>query len=390
MRHVFFLFSFLLISEAALSDTYRRLVNFEWETIDNAKSYELEIFQSNKKDSKKFSFKVNDTAWNGRLSAGKYQLKLRALDRRGVPGEWGAPIDFDVNLENVTLKFPEANANINSKDEKYEEVNLEWNPVGGAESYLVELHGEDGQLDKTDTTDKTNYKIKLPVASRFTWKVSAKNSAGMSSDTVSVGQFSLLAARIEKPKIEKPESDFVRELKWSRPTYADRFDYIVSRYNKQTRKWESIATGKDQTESTLTVDEKSPGGDYRISVRAKSNLRQNSEVAVEVFKVHEGARTPAAEYTALVRKSIEKTSEWYGIASYLVTQINYSSVYQETQSALSYSAVGGTGRVGVGWFSPSSPWGFLSILDLSGFNYDGANVTFASFEASSVCCSTKP
>ena len=384
MRFLFLIFTFLLISEAALSETYRRLVNFEWETIDKAKSYDLEIFQSNKKDSKKFSFKVKEAAWNGRLSAGKYQMKLRAVDSRGVAGDWGAPIDFDVNLENVTMKFPTANANLNSKDEQTEEVNLQWASVGGADTYQVEVQSEDGKLNKIETTTKTNMTIKLPVATRFIWKVSAKNSAGMVSDAVSVSQFSILAAAIENPKIEKPESDFVRDLKWSRPSFADRFDYAISRYNKQTKKWDPFLKANDQKENSVSFDEKAPGGDYKVSVRAKSNLRQNSKVSSEVFKVHNGSRTPAAEYTAMVRKSIERVTGWYGIASYLITQINYTSIYQETQTALSYNAVGGTGRLGLGWFSPTSHWGFLSILDLSGFVYNGSNLTFASFEASSV------
>lgn len=384
MRSLFLIFSFILISEVALSETYRRLVNFEWETIENAKSYELEIFQSNKKDSKKFSFKIKDAAWNGRLSAGKYQMKLRALDARGVPGEWGSPIDFDVNLENVVLKSPAPNTNLNSKEEKSEEVNLVWAPVGGADTYQVEVHSEDGKLDKVELITQTNYKITLPVATRFNWKVSAINNAGITSDAVSVAQFSLLATKIEKPKIEKPESDFVRELKWSRPTFADRFDFAVSRYNKKTNKWEAVLNGKDQKEEMIPIGENLPGGDYKVSVRAKANLRQNSDISSETFKIRNGLRTPAAEYTAMVRKSIERVSGWYGIASYLITQINYASVYQETQTALTYNAVGGTGRLGLGWFSPSSPWGFLSILDVSGFVYNGTNLTFASFEASSV------
>ncbi len=384
MRFLILISTFLFMSEVALSETYRRLVNFEWETIENAKSYELEIFQSNKKDSKKFSFKIKEAAWNGRLSAGKYQLKLRALDARSVPGEWGAPIDFDVNLENVTMKSPAPNANVNSNEEKEEEVNLVWAAVGGADSYQVEIHSEDGKFDKVETTPQTNYKVKLPVATRFNWKVTAKNNAGINSDAVSVAQFSLLAAKIEKPKIEKPESEFVRDLKWSRPKFTDRFDYAVSRYNKKTSKWEPVLNGKDQKEETVSISESLPGGDYKVSVRAKANLRQNSNISSETFKIRNGLRTPAAEYTAMVRKSIDRVTGWYGIASYLITQINYASVYQETQTALTYNAVGGTGRLGAGWSSSTSPWGFLSILDLSGFVYNGSNLTFASLEASSV------
>ncbi len=384
MRSLFLIFTFLLISEVALSETYRRLVNFEWETIDNAKSYDLEIFQSNKKDSKKFSFKVKEAAWNGRLSAGKYQMKLRAVDGRGVPGDWGAPIDFDVNLENVVLKSPAVNADLKSKEVEFEEINFVWAPVGGADTYQFEVHSEDGKLDKVESITQTNYKIKLPVATRFSWKVSAKNSAGINSDAVSVGQFTLLAAKLEKPQIEKPESDFVREIKWSKPAFADRFDFIVSRYDKKEKKWEPILNGKDQKEEIISLRENAPGGDYKISVRAKSSLRQNSEVSMQTFKVRNGLRTPAAEYTAMVRKSIDRVTGWFGIASYLITQINYTSVSQETQTALSYNAIGGTGRLGLGWFSPTSSWGFLSIMDLSGFVYEGTNLTFASLEASAI------
>ncbi len=368
----------------AKAEPYRRLVNFEWETIENAKSYELEIFQSNKKEAKKFAFKVKEASWNGRLSAGKYQMKLRALDHRGVPGEWGPPTDFDVNLENVVMKFPPTNSDLKSKENETEEVDLQWNPVGGAESYHLEIRSEDGKLEKIESLEQTSYKIKLPVASRFTWKVSAKNNVGMISDAVTVSQFSILAEKIEKPKIEVPESDFVRQIKWTRPTFAERFDFAISRYNKETKKWESVKNGKDQTEPIADLDEKALGGDYKVSVRAKSNLRQNSDVTSMTFKVRNGVRTPAAEYSALIRKSIDRVSGWYSIASYLITQINYASIYQETQTALTYSAVGGTGRLGLGWFSPYSPRGFLSILDLSGFVYEGTNLTFASLEVSTV------
>jgi hypothetical protein len=384
MRNLFLIFTLLFISEAAFSETYRRLVNFEWETIENAKLYELEIRQINKKDAKTFNFKIKEAAWNGRLPAGKYKMKLRALDSRGVPGEWGDPIDFDVNLENVSLKAPLPNANIVSKEEKNEEITLEWNPVGGADSYVVEVHAEDGKLDKSDETEKTSYTVKLPVATRFTWKVSAKNKAGMASDAISVSQFSLLGSKLEKPKIDKPESDFVREMKWNKPDFTDRFDLAVSRFNRQTKKWEVVKSVKDGTDPSIAIDEKWPGGDYKIAVRAKGNLRQNSEVISETFKVRSGLRSPAAEYTALMRKSIDRVSGWYGIASYLITEINFSSTSQETQTGLNYKAIGGTGRLGLGWFSDVSPWGFLSILDLSGFTYNDSNVTYASLETSAV------
>jgi hypothetical protein len=384
MRLLLVAFSFLMISQAAFAETYRRLVNFEWETIDGAVSYEIEIKQTNKKDAKPYTFKVKDAAWNGRLPPGKYVMKLRSMDARGVPGDWSEPSDFDVNLENVVLRQPAANASLTTKEEKEDEIKFQWDAVNGADSYVIEVKSDDGKFVKTEEIDKINYSLDLPVGQQYTWKVSAKSKTGMGSDAVSVGQFGILGAKLEKPKIEKPESQFVREVKWNKPDHTDKFDVVIAKYNAKDKKWENVKTIKDHEDTKVDFDEKWSGGIYRMAVVAKGNLRQPSDVSQVSFKVKEGNRSPAAEYTALVRESIDRVTGWYGIASYLITQVNYTSIYQETATALSFSAIGGTGRLGLGWFSGVSPWGFLGILDLSGFTYQGQTSTYASLELSSV------
>ena len=56
----------------------------------------------------------------------------------------------------------------------------------------------------------------------------------------------------------------------------------------------------------------------------------------------------------------------------------------EKASAVTYSAAGGTGGMGLGWFGPNTPWGFLGIIDLTGFTLNGKTQTFASMEVNSV------
>ncbi|HEY1079826.1 MAG TPA: hypothetical protein VGE46_07005, partial [Bdellovibrio sp.] len=107
-------------------------------------------------------------------------------------------------------------------------------------------------------------------------------------------------------------------------------------------------------------------------------------VAKQTFNVRNGDRSPAAEYTALVRKSIDRVTGWYAIASYLLTEMQFRGVNPENNSAVAYSAMGGTGRVGLGWFHPDTPWGFLSIIDMSGFTFKGKTQTFASAEFNAV------
>ncbi len=386
VRHLLIFFSLLFIfAEVASAAPYRRLVNFEWEAIDGAKSYEIELKQVKEKgEGKTFTFKVPEAAWNGRLSAGKYIMKLRSRDYRGVPGDWSTPSDFNVGLEAAVLKLPAPRARIESKDESTTEMKFDWAPVGGADKYHFELVSEDGKTTLREDLKDTNFKTKVPVAANYTWKVSATNEEGIDSDAVSVGQFTVLGKAVAAPKLQKPETEFVREVKWDRPDNTANYDVVVLKYSTESKKWEKFKVMENYQNDSLSFDPAWPGGKYQVVVRAKSTLRPSSTLAKESFNVRSGDRSPAAEYTALVRSSIERMSGWYAIGSYLITEMKFAGVNPEKNSTVSYSAVGGTARMGLGWFSSNTPWGFLSIIDMSGFTFKGTTRTFASAEVSAV------
>lgn len=385
---VFILF-ITIWAHMAWSAPYRRLVNFEWEAIEGATSYEIQLIQSKEDDKetgkgKTFNFKVKEAAWNGRLTPGKYMMKLRSRDYRGVPGEWSTPSEFNVGLEAVSLKSPAPNAKINSKEDDTTKMVLEWSPVGGADQYQVTITSEDGKTQISETLSDTNFKADLPVASNYTWKVSALNKEGFQSDATAVGQFSIVGKALENPKIEKPESEFVRQIKWNRPDHASQFDVFVLKLNTELKKWEKFKVIENTQDDTLAFDDSWPGGKYQVAIRAKGDMRSSSTLVKETFSVRHGDRSPAAEYTALMRKSIDRVSGWYGVASYLLTEMQFQGVNPEKNSSVAYSAIGGTGRLGLGWFNPNTPWGFLSVIDLSGFTFNGKTQTFASAEINAV------
>lgn len=383
---VFILVTMTMGGSALAAESYRRLVNFEWEAIEGASSYQVELKQT-KEDGKTFNFKVKEAMWNGKLTPGNYIMRLRSSDERGVPGEWSPPSPFEVGLESVRLTFPAPKAELAGKRSDEEKINFRWEPAGGASTYHFELQSDDGEFKVSEDLKDTNISVKVPAAKNFTWKVNAFNSEKIASEAVSVGQFSLLGAPLEKPLLEKPENEFVREVQWKNPDNAEKYDVAIGRYRPETKKWEKVQGFTDVSSSNVNIDEKWPGGIYRISVRAKGKLRKNSDVAVMNFKVHKGSRTPAAEFTHEVRKSIDRTNGWYGIASYLITQVKYSATNLDTEggATTSYSATGGTGRLGAGHFTPDSNWGFLGVLDLSGFiTNDNKNLTYMSAEISSV------
>ncbi|WP_246845665.1 hypothetical protein [Bdellovibrio sp. ZAP7] len=378
----------LICGVTAKAEPYRRLVNFEWEQIEGAKSYDIELTQVKKEGEtgkpKTFSFKTADSIWNGRLTPGKYMMKLRARDYRGVPGDWSAPSEFNVGLDNVNMKSPAPKSSVASNDEEKTDVEFKWDPVGGADQYAFELTSDDGKTKISEIVKEAKFKTSVPVASSYTWKVTAQSSEGIASDATSTAQFTVMGKALAAPAIVKPESMFVREIKWTRPDYIKDYEVIVARANPTTKKWEKVKTYENYTEDSLPFDSSWEGGKYQIILKAKSDLRPASPSSKIIFDVREGDRSAAAEYTALVRRSIEKTNGWYGIASYLVTDMKFSGSNPEKNSQVAYDAFGGTGRVGVGWNGRKSPWGFLAIIDMSGFTIGGQVRTFAAAEVNAV------
>jgi hypothetical protein len=163
---------------------------------------------------------------------------------------------------------------------------------------------------------------------------------------------------------------------------------VISKFNPQTKKWEKIKSVQDDSTESTSFDEQWTGGKYKFSIRAKADRLPSSDVSSIQFDVRNGDRSPAAEYVSTVRQSIDRITGWYGIASYLITQIKYENSFRSgggtNVSNQSFNVIGGTGRVGAGWLGKNTPWGFLAILDMSGFLKDNKPATFASLEASAV------
>ncbi|MGZ3795353.1 MAG: fibronectin type III domain-containing protein [Pseudobdellovibrionaceae bacterium] len=369
---------------AAWAETYRREVSFEWEEIPGAKSYDIEI-RAASKDSrdKPMSFRTKDATWSGKLVPGKYLMSLRSRDLRGVPGDWSPSSEFIVNLDPVKIKFPQAQALIKANDERDVLQKFEWDPVSGADEYRFDLSSEDGKTQITETLKEPRYSVKIPVAQNYTWNVTGLGHS-VQSDSTTASNFSIIGRKITPPTIAPPETEFVREVRWSRPNTVEKYDLTLKRLNPQTKKWEKVLTQENVQGESFNFAPEYVGGTYNLQVQAKGHLREDSEVSKITFKVVNGNRSPAAEYTALVRKSIDRLTGWYGIASYFITQINYYGETPETGGLTTTTALGGTGRLGAGFFSSNNKWGFVGIVDMSGFIISGANHTYSSLELSGI------
>lgn len=386
MTNKILIFFILIFPFFALAKGYKRSVAFEWEPIVGANSYELQIIKViPNQEEKAFNFVTQKPEFSGKLIPGRYNMRLRSRDKRGVPGVWAAPSPFDVPLEKVKINSPLNEAKIVAKEPVEEDLKFSWKEVEGAEGYLFELSGDAGRIQIKEKLNGTSFQTKIPVARNFTWKITALGADGLNSEDTVVTSFSLMGQKIQQPKIEKPENEFVREIKWSRPEFTEKYDLLISRYNPATKAWEKQKSVSNFSQDSIPFDPSWRGGKYKIALRAKANLRGFSEVCRETFNVRNGDRSPAAEYTATVRKSIDRVNGWYAVASYFITEIGFSSNYRNLFiEPINFKAIGGTGRVGGGWMSENNPWGFVSIADLGGFIYNSKVSTYASLEASAI------
>jgi hypothetical protein len=370
-------------SESAPSDKKRRLTNFEWDPMPGAKSYEIEI-KPKKGDGKSFLFNVNTTSWNGDLKPGKYTMRLRSKDHRGVPGEWSGAEEFGVKLQAIEPVFPRENSEVKSDDSEIAEVNFKWEESPYAKSYEVVVKDESGKVLSTSTETSNQLSLKLPVAAKYSWTIIGTDEFNEKGQAAAApAAFTLLGKQLELPRIKEPETPYVRQLTWEKVEQSQKYEFSLKRKDGNSKKWKVIVEG-EKNETSLDFLSTYKGGNYQLKITAIGHLRQKSKSHQIIFPVASGDRSEATEEKAKNRKSIDRTKGWYGVASYLITQIQYVAINLDKGSGPSTNAFGGTGRLGAGWFSENTPMGFLGIVDLSGFIIGQKNYTYPSIEAHAI------
>lgn len=401
---VFSLFLFLSISipiKSSAEPTPRK-VEMEWEVIKGAESYQLSIVKKGQAEQKSDIYESKENTFVGQFLPGHYLLKIRTLNENHVAGKWGAASDFEVGLESVKGLRPRNGAELASKNPRFQELQVAWDPVPNADQYVFSIESSDGSFKKTEQVAALFLKLELPVAMKYTWQVKAMTEEGIASESPAESQFTLAGARLETPEITAPENEFVREMEWTKPDFTQGFDVVISSYETKSGAWVKLKELKNFNETSLQFEPKWSGGRYQLEVQAKGSLRPDSKTARIEFGVRSGNRSAVAEneyrkvteaadrrnaaakFISRLRSSFERSRGWYGFASYQITQIKYIGSNAEKNSSTSFDAIGGTGRLGLGWYHPKNLFGFVGMADFGGFTLQGKVQTYAAVEANLV------
>ncbi len=371
----------LSASMRAHAEKVRRNVEVEWEVVENASQYEVRVIRKDDKTKKGQRFIVKVPSWSATVAPGLYNMQIRSFDDRGAPGDWSPPADLLVKLPSVIQDSPKAGESLKVSDEKETETKLKWTEVPGASKYNVTVHSTTSDFKFEKVVEDNSVVVNVPVGQDFKWNVNAIDPKGENGDLNGEElAFHIQGPPIKKPEIQKPMSKYVKEVKWAAPPYANRFAYELYYKGQKSNKWVKVSQKNNVNDNKVAIDISRPSGKYRLKVQAHGNGRDSSKISTVEFEARGGFRDPAALEAAIMRDSITKPTNFYAISSYMLTQISYTGVNLDQNKRGTFSAVGGTGRIGIGYQDPESNWGGFGIVDMSGFTIGGKVFQFSSIE----------
>lgn len=371
----------LAAPSALASSRVRRNVEVDWEPVPGASEYEVQIVRKDDRSKKPTRLKTHEPHWSAVVKPGLYLFQLRSYDERGVPGEWSPPSDLQVKLPSVVMTSPMPGDAIDAEEDDKHEVKFEWEEVPGAHSYKLDVRSTTSTWQVEKEVSDTEFKLDVPVGEKLEWNVTAIDAKDEVGDTNALPQsFETKGPPLPSPDVTKPLSKYVEDMEWAPVPNAKNYNYELDYKDPKSKKWQKIEAKADVTEPKIKWDIKRPSGKYRLKVQARGERRKPSKVATLEFETRGGFRDPASLQTAILRDSITKPTNFYGIASYLITDVSYQSANYDSNQTATFNAVGGTGRIGMGYQDPDSKWGGFGIADLSGFTIQGQTFTFASAE----------
>lgn len=370
-----------LLPNLVLAEVSRRHAELEWEAIEGAKSYDIElVVVKNFEKKKKYDFTIKTNSWKANMPPGVYKVRMRTRDIRNVPGEWSQESEFKVSLAKAELLVPKKDAQLESTETDKDIVNFKWQSIPGANQYRIQIFDKEDFSKPIiqDTVSSENYQTQLTVAKDYTWTVvGVATEMGVESESPTISDFSVIGAELPQPKIISPENEFVREIKWEKVPLAERYQVTIER--NENGKW-IIQDRIETIANSIPFKSEWRGGKYRTSVQAITNKRKSSRKDSSEYEVIDGDRTPVAENFANTKRSIDHHKGFYFIARYLIANIEYTGQDSESDTRSTFESTSGIGGIGVGYLTKQSPWGFVGFADLAGFAYNGKKQIFTTSE----------
>ncbi len=273
-----------------------RWIDIEWEEVANASNYEVELFQEeNGKQLPRGKFKVDQPGWSSAVPPGKYSLRIRSLDKRGVPGEWSENIPVKVRMHNPKLFQPGQESKLSSP-----QVEFEWSDIAGASFYQLVVKNEKDQLVHNSVVKDVRANVYLEDLGNYTWTAYALESGEpqrtQEDFTASTFRgFTRVGGELDPPEVKVTVKDKV-VIEWNKVRRAKAYelDYLPPANADKSRRFKlpgnqfAFATSRLR-DGITTITIRSSASGYPDSRKSIVQLMKSGST-VEVQDIIQGSK----------------------------------------------------------------------------------------------------
>jgi len=359
---------FLSLTSYAEQVDQRRSLEMELEEVPGSTGYEVEVTRllSDGKRSPPKTFKLQTTIWKATLLPGHYEMRVRSIDSRQVPGDWTSPKNFVIKLFPPELISPKDTEEIKSDDGQKEGVKFQWSPVNRAKKYKLTVLTSKGDIAFEEVTSDPKTSAKIPVAAEYTWHVLPTTEDEGDSDPSSDFHFKVIGKKLDYPSIEKISGEDTMFISWKPVEFATTYNAILEFKNKSGEYKEIL--NKILTSTKLQFKTPLKTGSYRFKVKASAEKRLDSDFSNEEFSSF-GFRDEELHRAGYQTKGPSFVRIAMGPSAF--SYWNFNNGYN---SNTSFSTRGVSGTLSLGtWFTERSKWGIVGTLETEDVPYLNSN-----------------
>ncbi len=343
MRFTLALFLLLLPFMSWSQDS--RWIDLEWDLIAGARDYEIELFEVEEdKNLPRGKYKTDETRWSHSVPPGKYFLRLRSIDKRGVPGEWSADIPLKVRMQNPLMLRPVPGGKLSDA-----QVDFEWGPIAGAFQYQLVARNKAKVVLHNSVTPDLKYSVYLTDLGEVEWATFAlekDEEAKLLSDLPDSAfkSFTRVGGLLESPKVSLKIEQKV-SFAWENVRSAQLYeiDYLPPpssgeknrRFNLKISPLSFAASKLREGVTTLTI--KATANGYQDSPKSVAKILRDGN-KVEIEDIIQGKTQE--DIKGIPTETFQRNELLFGVS---IAQYGYESENFDTDTKLNQKNLTGLG-----------------------------------------------
>jgi len=371
----------VLVSFAAKAQLQNQ-IHIEWAPAEGALSYTVQVEDATTRSMVKEIEAITTTSTDLLLQPGKYLLRIRSKDQRGIPGAWSNPYFVEVTEPEFEMLSPLDSDYIQSEGANAK-VKFEWRGIQGKIFKMdLEIKDTEGEFSKVYSSVESGTTIELESSRRYKYRIHPTRGDPVFSKSEPVRTFQIWGPELQKPQLKLELQDSTElSLQVVPEPYAEQTIVQIHALDVKVGKWTLLQ--KWQIESAETLQYK-VAPNYRLvfSVAySKSKIRSTSPLVTAIVDLTPELNGNGELMPFFLGQPYKRSGEFSLLAEYRISNAQYSSTNYEYSSNTKTNGLSGTGSVGFSNFFRNSAHGIRAMGHVSGMIVDGRNQPFLSGEA---------